>query len=343
MKLRKTIFSITALILSLTMLSACSSNAATTSPSPVETTLESPTSTAETLNVMALKGPTAMGMVKLIKDVNDGNTEYNYNFSIVGTPDEVVAKVAKGEVDIAAIPCNLASVLYNKTKGGITVTNINTLNVLYILENGKKINSVKDLKGKTIYTLGKGATPEYTLNYILTQNGIDPEKDVNIVYKSESTEVAALLADGTASVAMLPQPYVTTVLNKNSDLRVALNVGNEWDKVKGEDAGSVVTGVLIVRNEVLENNKAAVDAFLASYKDSVEYVNNNVEDAATLVGENDIVPAAIAKLAIPECNITYIDGKDMKDKISGYLKVLYDQNPQSVGGTLPDDNFYYEK
>lgn len=343
MKLRKTIFSITALILSLTMLSACSSNAASPSPSPVETTLESPTSTAESLNVMALKGPTAMGMVKLIKDANDGNTQYNYNFSIVGTPDEVVAKVAKGEVDIAAIPCNLASVLYNKTKGGITVTNINTLNVLYILENGKKINSVKDLKGKTIYTLGKGATPEYTLNYILTQNGIDPEKDVNIVYKSESTEVAALLADGTASVAMLPQPYVTTVLNKNSDLRVALNVGDEWDKVKGEDAGSVVTGVLIVRNEVLENNKAAVDAFLAGYKDSVDYVNSNLDDAATLVGENDIVPAAIAKLAIPECNITYIDGKDMKDKISGYLKVLYAQNPQSVGGTLPDDNFYYEK
>jgi len=341
MKLKKILFSTAALILSISLFSGCTSTTAT--PSPVATTpIASAASSSDTLSVMALKGPTAMGMVKLIEDSAQGKTAGKYNFSIVGTADEITAKIVKGEVDIAAVPCNLASVLYNKTNGSITVTNINTLGVLYIVENGTTINSVKDLKGKTIYSTGKGTTPEYTLNYILKANGLDPEKDVNIVYKSEATEVAAMLEQDTAAVAMLPQPYVTTVITKNKNLRIALDISEQWNKVSSNGSG-LVTGVLIIRNDVLKNKKDLVNKFLDEYKASTQYTNNNIAEASTLIEKNGIVTAAIAKTAIPKCNITYIDGSEMKSKISGYLKVLYDQNPASVGGKLPDDNFYYTR
>lgn len=341
MKLKKILFSTTTLILSILLFSGCTSTTAT--PSPVATTpVVSSPSSSNSLSIMALKGPTAMGMVKLIEDSAQSKTAGKYNFSIVGTADEITAKIVKGEVDIAAVPCNLASVLYNKTNGAITVTNINTLGVLYIVEKGNTINSVKDLKGKTIYSTGKGTTPEYTLNYILKANGIDPEKDVNVVYKSEATEVAAMLEQDTAAVAMLPQPYVTTVLTKNKNLRIALDVSEQWNKVSSNGSG-LVTGVLIIRNDVLKNKKDLVNKFLDEYKASTQYTNNNIAEASKLIEKNGIIAAAVAQTAIPKCNITYIDGSEMKSKISGYLKVLYDQNPASVGGKLPDDNFYYTK
>ena len=343
MNLKKTLISITAIIMSLSIFTACTSTTATPSPIATQTQLLGATASKDSLNVMALKGPTAIGMVKLMEDASQGKTASNYNFTIVGTADEITAKIIKGEVDIAAVPCNLAAVLYNKTNGAITVTNINTLGVLYLVENGTTINSVKDLKGKTIYSTGKGTTPEYTLNYILKANGLDPAKDVTIVYKSESTEVAAMLDQDKAAIAMLPQPYVTTVLTKNKNLRIALDVSAEWDKAGKGSTGSVVTGVLIVRNEVLKNNKAKVDAFLAEYKKSTEYANTNIADTAKLVEKNNIATATVAEIAIPKCNINYIDGAEMKTKISGYLKVLFDQNAASVGGKLPDDNFYYNK
>lgn len=295
------------------------------------------------INIASLKGPTTMGMVKLMEDSEKGLTENNYAVSMTGTADEIVTKLVKGEIDIAAIPCNLASVIYNKTKGEISIAAVNTLGVLYVVENGNDINSIEDLKGKTIYTTGKGTTPEYVLNYILKGNNLEPNKDVTIEYKSESTEIATLLSEDSDAIAMIPQPFVTIAQSKNNNLRIALDMTKEWEELQGQEGSSLVTGVVVARNEFIKNNKEAFDKYLEDYKISTEYVNSNVEDASTLIEKYDIAPAMVAKKAVPLCNITYIDGDEMKVKVSGYLKALFEANPQSIGGTVPMDDFYYKK
>lgn len=285
------------------------------------------------IHISALKGPTAMGMVQMMAENYEG-----YEFEIVANVDEVVAKIGKGEVDMAALPANMAAVLYNNTDGGIKVLAVNTLGVLYICENGNDIQSLADLKGKTIYASGKGATPEYGLNYILTKAGIEDE--VRIEWKSEHTEcVSAMLSDPNA-IAMLPEPFVSSAQVQNENIRVALDLTAEWEKLTSES--TMITGVIIARKEFVEDNKAAVDEFLDRYKTSVDYANNKVEETARLIGEYDIVAEAVALKALPQCNITLITGDELKDKLNGYLTVLFDQNPKAVGGSLPDDDFYYE-
>lgn len=296
------------------------------------------------LKVVALTGPTGMGMVKLMSDNDAGATAVAYEVELVGAADEITGKIINHEVDIAAVPCNLASVLYNKTEGSIKIAAVNTLGVLYILEanNGETIQSVADLAGKTIVTTGKGTTPEYILNYILRANGLDPEKDVTIAYKSEATEVAALLQQGSVDVAMLPQPMVTTVMAKTEGVRVALDMTEEWAKAQGEDGKQLVTGTVIVRSDVLEKNKEAVDTFLKEYEDSIAYMNENAAEGARLLVQYEIIPsAAIAEKAIPACNMVFMSGEVMQQSVSAYLSVLAEANPASVGGTLPDDDFYY--
>lgn len=292
------------------------------------------------IKIAALKGPTAIGMVKVMEDAASGTTANNYTFTVAGAADEISTGLVKGDFDIAAVPCNLASVLYNKTEGQIKLAGINTLGVLYIVETGNSINSVEDLKGKTIYSTGLGTTPQYTLNYLLSSYGIDPEKDVTMEYKSEPTEVAAVLSGADNAIAMLPQPYVTTVMMSNDKVRVALDIAKEWDAVSSGKS-SVVTGVVVVRSDFLQNNKAAFDAFMEEYTASVKYVNENTDDAAALLEKFDIFKAAPAKKAIPYCNIVLIQGDEMKDKVNGYLSVLFGQNPDAVGGSLPAEDFYY--
>lgn len=292
------------------------------------------------IRVASLKGPTTMGLVKLIKD-NEAETSANrYDFTLAGAADEIVPLMVRGELDMALVPCNLASVLYNNTQGAVQVLAVNTLGVLYVLENGDSIQSAADLAGKTVYSTGKNTTPQYALNYVLSKNGLDPEKDLTVEYKSEATEVAAALANGSATVAMLPQPFVTSVLAQNQNVRVALSLTEEWNKVS--DGSDLVTGVVLARREFVENNPQAVQAFLAEYAASTEYVNANPAEASVWIEELGIVAkAALAEKAIPQCNIVCITGEEMKKDISGYLAALYDQNPESVGGTLPDDAFYY--
>ena len=280
------------------------------------------------VRVMALKGPTAMGMVKLMDDADSGNVETeNYTFDIAPSADEVTPKLVQGEVDIAAVPANLSSVLYNKTEGQIQVLAINTLGILYIVENGDS----------------KGSTPEYALNYILEKNGLVPGEDVTIEWKSEHSECVSALAQDPEGIAMLPQPFVTTAQAKNPDLKVALDLTEEWDKLmEGEaEKSRMLTGVVVVRREFAEENPEAVSDFMERYASSVEYVNANVEDAAGMVEKYDIVTKDVAVKAIPECNIVCITGEDMKEQLSGYLQVLLDQNPESIGGKLPEDDFYY--
>lgn len=301
------------------------------------------------INIAALKGPTAMGMVKLMNDAEQELTSNNYNFSISPTADEIVAKIGKGEVDIATVPANLASVLYNNTKGKISVAAINTLGVLYVVqkmntEDAQEIKTIQDLKGSTILSTGKGTTPEYVLNYILSSNGIDPLKDVNIEFKSETTEVVASmsLSSAQSSIAVLPEPFVTTAQAKDESLKTVLDLTEQWDSLQ-DNKSSLVTGVVIVRNEFVENNKEAFNRFLDEYKQSTDYINTNVENSAELVEKFNIVPKVIAEKAIPKCNITFIDGEDMQQKLSGYLEVLFNQNPKSIGGSLPDEAFYYKR
>ena len=212
-----------------------------------------------------------------------------------------------------------------------------------MVESGDTIHSAEDLRGKTIYASGKGATPEYALNYILEQNGIDPAKDVTIEWKSEHSECVAALNASENAIAMLPQPFVTTAQSKNSNLRVALDLTEEWDKLQenAESPSTLVTGVVVARTEFIEQNPQAVEDFLKHYQESVDYVNKNVNEGAALVGKYDIVTEAVAQKAIPECNITFISGNEMKEKLSGYLSVLNDQNAKSIGGKLPADDFYY--
>jgi NitT/TauT family transport system substrate-binding protein len=317
-------------------------SASPTVTAPTQAPTQTPAAEKQDINIAALKGPTSMGMVKIMEDSANGKAVNNYKFTIAGTPDEISGGLVKGDYDIAAIPCNLASVLYNKSKGQVEIAGINTLGVLYIVETGNSINSVEDLKGKTIYSTGKGTTPEYTLNYLLSSYGLDPAKDLTIEYKSESTEVAALLSKSSDAIAMLPQPFVTTVMMNNNKIRIALDVTKEWDKIS-DNKSTVVTGVIAVNKTFLENNKDAVDAFLMEYEASSNYVNENIEDAATLIEKFNIFKAAVAKKAIPNSNITFIQGNEMQTKVNGYLDVLFSQNPEAVGGSLPGDEFYYKK
>lgn len=296
------------------------------------------------VNIAALNGPTGMGMVYFMSQAeSDKITDNNYNFTIAASADEITPLIVQGKIDIAAVPANLASVLYNNTEGEVCVLAINTLGVLYIVENGETINSVEDLRGKTIYASGKGSTPEYALNYILTQNGIDPNTDVTIEYKSEHAEcLSALMADENG-IAMLPQPFVTTAMTKSDTIRVALDLTSEWEKLSADDeeGSALITGVVVARKAFIEENPDAVSAFLKHYEESVEYVNTNIDEAAELIGSYGIVTTEVAQKAIPACNITFIAGEEMKEKLSGYLNVLFEQNSASVGGQLPDDEFYF--
>jgi NitT/TauT family transport system substrate-binding protein len=296
--------------------------------------------TAVTIRVGSLSGPTSMGLVKLMEDAKNGETEVAYDFTIATAADEITTALIQGDLDIALIPANVASVLYNKTEGQVLVLDINTLGVLYMLESGNDIHSVEDLAGRTIYLPGKGTTPDYALQYLLAQHGLTVD-DVDLEYKSEGTEVIAALAENPDAVGLLPQPAATSACIQNESLRVALDLTAEWDAVSADS--SLVTGVTVVRKAFLEENEAAVRSFLAAHEASAAYTNENIEEAAELVADLGIVPkAAIAAKAIPYCNITCITGEEMKTALSGYLQVLEEQNPQSIGGVLPGDDFYYE-
>lgn len=282
------------------------------------------------VHVIAMKGPTAMGMVKMMDENDKGNiTSNNYDFKIIAAIDEVTAKLMNGEADIAALPANVASTLYNNSNGAIRVIGINTLSVLYIVEKGEAINDIKDLEGKTIYASGKGATPEYALRYVLEENDIDAK----IEFKSEQSECVGALLNDENGVALLPEPFVTTALMSDEDLRVALDLNDYYE--------DVVTGVVVARSEFIEENEAVIKDFLDHYEASVKYVNENIDAASSLIEKYDIVKAVVAKKALPSCHIVLIKGEAMKEKLASYLNDLYNYNPKAVGGKLPLDDFYY--
>ena len=317
---------------------AASSEAASSQAASAESTAE-PLSTTDPVRIAGLKGPTTMGLVNLLPMEEDGSASLDYDLQLYGTADEIVPLLTKGELDMAAIPANLAATLYQKTQGGIQVMAVNTLGVLYVVEKGDTVHSVADLKGRTVLSTGKGTTPEYVLRYILQQNGIDPDKDVTIEFYSEATEVTAQMAVSQDAIAVLPQPYVTSASMQDDILRVALDLTEEWDKVCDTQ---LITGVTVVRTEYAQEHPDVVEAFLKDYTASVDAANNDLDGTAALCEEQGVVAkAAIAKAALPNCNIVCVTGDEMQADVAGYLQVLYDADPAAVGGAMPDDAFYW--
>jgi len=291
----------------------------------------------DAINVYALKGPTGIGLVKVMND-NDGT----YNFTLAGAPDEVVAAVASGNADIAAVPTNLAATLNKKTEGKVQLVALNTLGVLHIVTSDPAIQTLNDLEGRTLWATGQGSTPEYVLNYILEANGLTDK--VKVEYLAEHAELATQAASGMVDVALLPEPHVTSVLNQNKDFRIALDVTELFNQAaagKGENA-VLSMGCVIVNKEWAAANAEKLASFMAAYAESVEFVNNNVDEASQMVEAQGIIPkAAVAKKAIPNCHIVFITGEEMKTQIAPFFQVLYNANPKSVGGELPGEVFYY--
>ena len=335
------------------LLTACGGNeestAAPEGEAPVE---ETGTDTGVTMRVAAMTGPTGMGLAylmdqfgvvetmqsePLVQDVSANGG--SYNFLLAGTADEISPLLIKGELDAACVPANLASVLYSKTEGEIVTLGINTLGVIYVVDKGDAVQSLADLKGKTIVSAGKGSVPEYALRYLLVQNGIDPDQDLTIEWKSEQAECVAALASGAAEIAVMPQPYVTVAQGKVEGLRVAVSLTEEWEKL--DNGSAMLTGVVVARRSFIEEHPDAIAAFMADYADSVAWVNDNTADAAQIIGRLNIVAAPVAEKALPYCNIVCITGSEMKDMLSGYLAALAEQAPQAVGGQVPADDFYW--
>jgi len=335
----KTLLKLTALMLTLATLFTF---AACTQPDGKETTAAATTAAQpDEIRVATLKGPTGMGMAKMMDDNPAGG---RYSFTIESDPTAIAPLMTTGAVDIAACPLNLGATLYNKTDGKVRMLAINTLGVLYILEKGKTFTTAADLKGKTIIASGQGATPEYVLNYILKANGIDPKKDVTIEYKAEHSEVAALAASGKADICMLPEPFVTTVMSKNTAVRKALDLTALWEtaaKQEGKDS-KLAMGCIIVTATFADKYPAAVESFLGEYKASVDYVNANPAQAAALIAAQGIIPdAALAEKAIPGSQLTFLAGSEMKAVAMQNFGVLFAANPASIGGVIPGNDFFW--
>ena len=302
---------------------------------PTET-VAGPETEQVAVRIGSLKGPTSIGLLELMEQAENG--ENSYSFTMETQADALLPKMVSGEMDIALVPANVASVLYNKTQGGVVAIDINTLGVLYMVSGDETIGSAADLAGHTIYTTGKGTTPEYVLQYILNGNGVEAQ----VEYKSEAAEVAAVLAEEPEAVGMLPQPFATVALKKNDRLQIVLDMTKEWEALDADSA--LVTGVTIVRKEFLEEHPEAVDTFLAAHKESTEHAKNDTADAAAQMVERGILEnAQIAQAAIPYCNLVCLQGADMQGRLASYLSVLYAADPASVGGALPGEDFYYGK
>ena len=334
----KHIRSLVSLLLALTLalsLTACGTQANTEPEQPDDTPAP-----AE-VNLYVLSGPTGIGAMNLWAAADAGETQNTYHITMPGANDEVVAAISNGDADIAAVATNLAATLYNKTNGGVTVLAVNTLGVLSLLGSGQEIASIADLAGKTIYAPGQGANPEYILRYVLTGNGLDPDKDVTIRFVGEGSELLTVWQTDPEAVIMAPQPVVTSILMQNENARTLFNMTDEWDKVSGGDS-TLMMGCVIVRNAFLQENPGAVELFLQEYAASIEKAQSDVEGTAALCEQYGLIPKAVlAQKAIPSCGLTFVTGAEMKSALSGYLQVMFDADPKSVGGAMPGDDFYY--
>lgn len=336
----KKVRAIVSLLLALTLALSLTACGGQTNSEPKQPDTQEELTAAE-INLYVLSGPTGIGAMNLWAAADAGETKNTYHITMPGANDEVVAALSKGDADIAAVATNLAATLYNKTDGGVTVLAVNTLGVLSLLSNGQEVNAVSDLKGKTIYAPGQGANPEYILRYVLTGNGLDPDKDVTLQFVGEGSELLTVWQSDPEAIILAPQPVATSILMQNENAKTLFDMTEEWDKIAGSDS-TLMMGCVIVRNEFLQANPGAVELFLQEYAASIEKAQSDVEGTATLCEQYGLIPkAALAQKAIPSCGLTFVTGAEMKTGLSGYLQVIFDANPKSVGGALPGDNFYY--
>lgn len=295
----------------------------------------------ESVRIGSLKGPTSLGILDLMDRAEKGETKHPYEFRMAVGADELLPLMAKGELDMALIPANVAAVLYHKTEGGVCVVDINTLGVLYLVTGDEAVAGPADLKGRTICLTGKGATPEASLRYVLDRSGLG-EGDYVLEYRSEPTEVAALLAEDPSKVGLLPQPFATAALMQNGDLRIAMDMNAQWEQLQGGEGGGMVTGVTVVRREFLEEHEDVVEDFLEEHGSSVDAVNGDPEKGAAMAVRAGIVAKeAIAAEAIPRCNLVCVTGEEMKAALSAYLEALAGFDAGLIGGALPEEDFYY--
>jgi len=297
----------------------------------------------EDISIVALKGPTGMGLVDIMEKSENDEGALNYNISLADSPDDIVGKIISKEVDIAAVPSNLALTLYNRTEGQVQIVAVNTLGVLYIVENGDTVNTMEDLKGRNLHVSGIGATPDFVLRYLLQENNLDIDRDLEVDFTLQNADLATALAQGDVDLALLPQPHVTTAMMRNEDLRIALDITKEYREASGTDS-NLPMGAIIAQREFAENNKEALEKFLHEYKKSVDFVNSNQDEAAELIAKFEILPnPQVAKNAIPYSNIVFIDAMDIRSDLEEYYNILFNFEPKSIGGKMPQDDFYYQR
>lgn len=291
------------------------------------------------VSIIGLKGPTSIGMIKLIDEKALNSNLYNVEYTTVDSPDVITGKLINNEVQIAAVPTNLAAVLYNKTEGNIQFLALNTLGVLYAVGKDDSITSLADLENKKVAISGQGSVPEYAMNYMLSQEGLTDK--VNLQYMPDHATVAQALLAGDVDVAILPQPYVTKITMNSENYKILIDLNKVWKKDSNNES-VLAMGCLVVNKTFADNNKQFISDFLAQYEQSVNFVNENPEKAGTLVEKNEIIDnAKLVEKAIPNCSIVYKNAQDSKTEINAFLKILYDSNSKSVGGKLPDESFYY--
>lgn len=318
----------------------CSSAPESETPNePQSTTTTGSVSEEKPLSAMVLKGPSAISAVQLMNR-SDNQESSPYDITMVGTPDEVVSALSSGSIDAAVIPTNLAANLYNKTEGDVRMVAITTLGSLYIVENGNEVQSIADLRGKTVYSAGQGANPQFILEYLINRAGLTIGEDVFIEYVAEQSEALAMLAAEQADVVLLPEPFATVALSKGADVRMAVDLSYAWEEITGDD---FAMSCVVAHTSYLEENPEGISSFMADLKESVDATAIDLETVAELSVTYEIVSDyETAFAAIPNCRIVYIDGEEMKGLLEDYFEVLFDANPASLGGSIPDDALFYE-
>ncbi|MCL2200872.1 MAG: ABC transporter substrate-binding protein [Oscillospiraceae bacterium] len=345
-----------AAVLTTTLLTACAQQPATPpaaphaeTPQPAETPGtpgSAPQEPAETepepahIRLGALRGPGGMGMVKLLDDAQNGLTRNTYEYLLGGSPDELTPQFLQGNLDIIAVPSNLASIIYNNTNGAARIISVVSGGIFYIVEfGGEEVHSIADLKDREMFSAGRGAAPDFAMRFIFEENGMSFDNDIYVDWRVEPTEILALMSTMEHALALLPQPFVTVAQTQLPGLRIAIDLNEEWNALDTDS--QFVTTVLIARTEFLEQNLGAVEIFLEEFAASTDFVNNNLEEGAALIEQFGIIAAPIAQRAIPYCNLVSITGPEMMRIMRGYLEVLYGIAPQSIGGALPSDDFYH--
>ena len=312
--------------------------AAATEAAPVtEAAPETEAPAAAPVNVMVLNGTTGFGMANLMDAAANGQASQEYTFTVETDASNIVAGLVNGSVDIAALPTNAAATVYNKTQGGVQVLALNTLGVLYLVGTGDaaSIESVEDLAGWNVFAPAQN--PSFIFQHIVEANGLT-DVGIDNTY-AQPADLNTAVASGEVSIAVLPEPMVTVAKSKNPELKVLLDLTEEWDKIA--PAGSLVQGCVVVRKAFVEENEAAVAAFLEEYGASIEALTTDIEGTAAKIEANGIfAKAAVAAKAIPNCNVCFITGEDMKAALSEFLTIMHGVAPASVGGAIPGDDFY---